>query len=186
MTGIDILGRSLDYEEANAIDSQLLIDYHNMDYRNMSYEEAYDVITMIYCDFSVFSEEDRNSLLQRIYKALKPNGKFIMDVFSRASYEKDRECQEWTHYETGFWSSSPHLCLSAHYLYDECHTRMDQYVVITDTSVECNNIWDHTFSTEELEDDLEGAGFQTVKFYGNVAGEDYHPDSEVICAVAVN
>lgn len=184
VTGIDISGRSLDYAEATAQRNHLLIDYHNMDYRNLSYEEAYDVITLIYCDFSVFSEEERNRLLQRIYQALKPNGKFIVDVFSTASYEKDRESHEWSYYESGFWSSSPHLCLYSHYLYDDCHTRMDQHVILTDTSVECYNIWDHTFTTEELKVDLEGAGFQKVEFYGNVAGEDYHPDSELICAVA--
>lgn len=184
VTGIDISGRSLDYAKATARDHQLSIDYHNMDYRNISYEEAYDVITLIYCDFSVFSDEDRSGLLQRIYKALKPNGKFIVDVFSTVSYEKDREGQEWAYYETGFWSSCPHLCLNAHYLYDDCHTRLNQYVILTDTSVECYHIWDHTFNMEELKTDMERTGFQTVEFYSDVAGEDYHPESEVICAVA--
>ncbi len=184
VTGVDLSGRSLEYAKATAEQNNLKIDYQPMDYRELSYEETFDVITLIYCDFSVFSDEDRSLLLHRIYKALKPNGKFIVDVFSIASYEKGMESHDWSFYETGFWSSQPHLCLSSQYRYDECHTRMNQYIILSEASVECYHIWDHTFTTEELNLDFKEAGFQSTMFYANVAGEKYQKDSEIICAVA--
>lgn len=184
VTGIDFSKRSIAYAKSVAEQKALTITYHYMDYLKLSYEESFDVITLIYCDFAVFSEEDRSQLLKKIYRALKPNGKFIVDVFSTVTYEAGKESHDWSYYETGFWNEKPHLCLNSHYQYDECYTRMNQAVILTDTSLECYNIWDHTFTTAELGLDLQKAGFQKVEYYGNVAGETYQPDSEIICAVA--
>lgn len=185
VTGIDFSTRSLEYARENAAKKQLDITYCYQNYLSIAYEEAFDVITLIYCDFSVFSDSDRKILLRKIYQALKPNGTFIVDVFSAVTYEPGKESHDWFYNETGFWNEKPHLCLNSHYTYDETHTRCNQAVILTEHSVDCYNLWDHTFTIEELKYDLKEAGFRNTEVYGDVTGKKYLPDSEVICAVAV-
>ncbi len=184
VTGIDYSSRSLEYARNNAEQNHLEINYRYQDYQEISYHEQFDVITLIYCDFSVFSDSGRKKLLDKIWRALKPNGKFIVDVFTPEEYQDRKESREWSYSEGGFWNEKPHICLDSRYFYEEGATRLDQTVVITGDTIECYNLWDHTFTADELKSDLCTAGFHTVDFYGDAAGADYMPDSKLLCAVA--
>jgi len=44
----------------------------------MTNENEFDMIMMIYCDFGVLSSDERNQLIEIIYKALRPGGVFIL------------------------------------------------------------------------------------------------------------
>lgn len=184
VTGIDYSRRSIDYAVNNAKLNGLEISYKYQNYLDIIYQEEFDVITLIYCDFSVMSGYDRNRLLRSIYQALKPNGKFILDVFKPKHHEGRKESKDWYYSKGGFWSEKEHICLNSFYRYDERSTMLEQTIVITNDSVECYNIWDHTFDKEELEADLVKAGFDSVDFYGNVAGDVYQSDGNLMCAVA--
>ncbi len=184
VTGIDYSQRSIEYAVNHSKSNDMNITYHYQNYLDLTYQEKFDVITLIYCDFSVMSDYDRTRLLNRIYQALKPNGKFILDVFTPNWYKDRKESKDWYYSEGGFWSEKAHVCLNSFYRYDESNTRLEQTVVITEDSIECYNIWDHVFTKTELEEDLQKAGFSTVDFYGDVAGEVYTPNGNTMCAVA--
>lgn len=185
VTGIDFSKRSIEYAINNAKINDITIDYKYQNYLDIAYQEEFDVITLIYCDFGVLSDHDRAKLLKSIYRALKPNGKLILDVFT-PNHEKDRkESRNWYYSENDFWSDESHVCLESFYRYDDQSTILKQTVIITEENVECYNIWDHIFSKEELASDMRNAGFATVDFYGNVAGDTYQPDGSEMCVVAV-
>jgi SAM-dependent methyltransferase len=184
VTGIDYSMRSIEYAISNAKINYFTITYKYQNYLDITYQEEFDVISLIYCDFSVMSNHDRTRLLNSIYQALKPGGKFILDVFTSNQYKDRKETKDWYYNEGGFWSEKPHICLNSFYRYDDRGTMLEQTVVITEDSIECYNLWDHTFTKTELEEDLQKAGFTTVDFYGDVAGDVYKPDGNLICAVA--
>lgn len=184
VTGIDYSTRSIEYAQNQSNEKSLNITYHYMNYLDISYNEEFDVITLIYCDFGVLSDCNRKRLLDNIYKALKPNGKLIFDVYTPLQYSDVAESKDWNYYEKGFWSNEPHICLNAHYVYKEINTHLNQTHVITKDKVECYNIWEHTFSIDELQDDLNKAGFESIAFYNDVAGSVYTSDSKIICTVA--
>jgi 2-polyprenyl-3-methyl-5-hydroxy-6-metoxy-1,4-benzoquinol methylase len=184
VTGIDYSRRSIDYAVSNAKINDITITYKYQNYLDITYQEEFDVITLIYCDFSVMSDRDRSRLLNSIYQALKPNGKFILDVFTPIQYKDRKETKDWYFDEAGFWSDKAHICLNSFYRYDEHNTMLEQTVVITKEAIHCYNLWDHTFTKEELEEDLCKAGFTSVDFYGDVAGDVYQPDGNLMCAVA--
>ena len=150
VTGMDYSKRSIEYAIDSAKNNNMPIEYIYQNYLDIMYQEKFDVITLIYCDFGVMSNQDRNSLLKRIYQALKPGGIFILDVFTPNQYK----------------------------------AILDQTVVITEDSIEYYNIWDHTFIKEELEEELQKAGFTSLDFYGDVAGDEYKADGNLMCAVA--
>lgn len=184
VTGIDFSTRSIDYAKESAKRQGFFITYLYRDYLELFYQEEFDVITLIYCDFGVLSDENRTTLLGRVYQALRPGGTFVFDVFHPSKYTNVKETSSFSYQASGFWSKEPHLCLYNLYRYDYCNTYLHQNIIVTADSTQCYNIWEHTFTVDELCRDLLKAGFEAVEFYGDVSGAVLKEDSDTICAVA--
>ncbi|MCL2198293.1 MAG: class I SAM-dependent methyltransferase [Defluviitaleaceae bacterium] len=182
VTGLDFSERSIEYAKGSAREKNLPITYYRGDYLSMDFTGKFDLITLIYCDFGVLSTEDRAILLKKISKALKPGGLFIFDVFTPHKYAGREEYKNWEYAESGFFSAQPHLCLNAFYRYDEQNTFCKQHIIMTERDIKHINIWEHTFTKDELLSDL--AGFSVKGFYGNIAGTDYCESGKEICVVA--
>jgi len=183
VTGIDFSRRSIEYAKKQAECNKSNIVYHYRNYLTIDYKEQFDVITLIYCDYAVLSITDRHLLMEKAYQALKPNGKFIFDVFTPRM--RKSESHTWYYCENGgFWSEKPHICLESVYQYDdEDNTELTQTIVITEDTVKCYNIWDHYFTREALVSEIQHAGFGSYEFYGDIAGKEYSDAGETICVV---
>jgi SAM-dependent methyltransferase len=184
VTGVDLSERSIRYARESALRKNLSISYLHENYLDIVYEEVFDVVTLIYCDFGVLNPEEREILLEKIHKALKPGGLFVFDVCSLRQYENRAETTSWNLSAGGYWSAEPYLCLYSFYRYDSSNTYADQYTVIEQDGIRCFNIWNHRFSVEELRNDLCRACFRKAEFFGDVAGREYSESSETVCAVA--
>ena len=186
VTGVDFSIRSIDYAKSQAEGKCLEINYLYQDYLTLNYYEAYDVITMIYCDYGVLSHLNRRSLQGKILSILKPGGKFIFDVFTPFEYKGIKEETSWKYHPGGgFWRRDPHLSLQARYRYDDYSAVLDQAIIIEEEAVSCYNLWNHYFTGEQLAEELQEAGFSDYKLYGDVAGKSYTEDSKTICVIAV-
>lgn len=184
VTGIDLSPRSIAYAKESALKKGLNINYKQLNYLDLDYSGAFDVATLIYCDFGVLGPDDRKRLLASVRGALAPGGLFIFDVCSQAQYAGWKESTSWTFCDGGFWSARPYACLYSFYRYDECRTYCEQYIIIEQDSLRRFNIWNHAFTNEELISDLEHAGFKNVGLYGDIAGAPCGEESKTICAVA--
>ena len=183
VTGVDFSKRSIAYAKEQASFNKSNIDYHYQNYLTIDYLEQFDVITLIYCDYAALSITDRLILLKKVYQALRPNGKFIFDVFTPLM-RKD-ESRSWYYCEeNGFFSEKPHICLESVYQYDDADsTELRQFIVITEDNVDCYNIWDHFFTKEVLQSEIQTVGFSKFEFYGDVAGTGFLDTGETICGV---
>lgn len=184
VTGVDYSKRSIDYARSQASETGRAIDYHYQNYLTIEYENAFDVVTLIYCDFGVLHPEDRALLLRKIRTALKPGGLLILDGFTLNQCNEISETKTVEYQDSGFWSEQPYLCIKSSYRYEECKTYLEQYLVVTKTQLNCYNIWNHVFDAASFEAELRAAGFTAVEFYGNVCGEPLSETSKTICAVA--
>lgn len=184
VTGIDFSDRSITHAKKSAAAKNVSIGYHVSDYLEMTFDNEFDLITLIYCDFGVLPLHDRRLLLKKIHTALKPGGRFIFDVFTPEFHKRTPESKTWHYHQSGFWKETPHLCLDSFYRYDEDATVLKQTIVVTEETLDCYNIWEHTFTTTELIKDLSAAGFPAVSFYGDIAGAVLKPDSKTICTIA--
>ena len=185
VTGVDLSMRSIEYARDSATRKSMNIDYTCGNYLDMGYRETFDLITLIYCDFGVLSDADRKTLLQKAFCALKPGGSLLFDVFTEKKYRDKPEFRDWSSAESGFWSGKPHLCLHTFYRYDDTATFLDRYIVATEDSVNCYNVWEHVFTPDELRRDLTDAGFNPhIDLHGDVTGAPYIPEGETICVVA--
>lgn len=183
VTGVDFSKRSIAYAKEQTLLNKSNIEYHYQNYLTIDYIEQFDVITLIYCDYAALSITDRLILLGKVYQALKPNGKFIFDVFTPLM--RKVENRSWQYCEKGgFFSEKPHVCLESVYQYDdEDNTELRQSIVITEETVNCYNIWDHFFTKEALLSEIQIAGFNTFEFYGDIAGKEFSDSGETICGV---
>jgi SAM-dependent methyltransferase len=183
VTGVDFSKRSIAYAKEQTLLNISNIEYHYQNYLTIDYIEQFDVITLIYCDYPALSITDRLIFLRKVYQALRPNGKFIFDVFTPLM-RKD-ESRSWYYREDGgFLIGKPHICLDSVYQYDdEDKTELRQSIVITKETVDCYNIWDHFFTKEALFSEIQTAGFKAFEFYGDIAGEEFSDAGETICGV---
>lgn len=179
VTGLDFSENSIQYARTHDPQSEYIL----ADYLEMDFDNAFDMITLIYCDYAALIPLERKALLQRVYSALKPGGLFILDVFTSLSSAGHRAGSSWEMNPTGgFWSPKPHLCLHATYCYGAT-VAVDCTVVIEDQAVRCYHIWDACFNRESLLAEVLPGGFSEVGFYSDATGRPYTDDSHTLCAI---
>lgn len=183
--GIDLSKNSIAYARKSALEKGLTIEYILGDYLKHPFTRKYNLITLIYCDFGVLSPNDRKVLLKKVYNTLHHNGVLIFDVFTPLKYKNESEDNSWEINENGFWHEKLCLTLKSFYRYDDENTYLNRYTVVTeDEEIFVYNVWEHTFTSKELKDDLEHAGFKNIRFFGDVAGAMCSESDYTICVVA--
>jgi len=183
VTGIDFSKRSIEYAKEQALLNKSSIEYIYQNYLSIEYAERFDLVTLIYCDYAALSIADRTILSKKIYQALKPNGKFILDVFTPKKRKK--EAHSWHHSENdGFFSPKPYICMEATYQYDdEDKTELNQYIILTEDDISCYHVWNHYFTKEALVSEMQIAGFNDFEIFGDVAGAEFSDTGDTICGV---
>lgn len=184
VTGIDFSKRSIEYARQSAASKGKKIGYIDQNYLDINYENQFDIITIIYCDFGVLKPTDREKILIKIRRALKPNGKLILDGFTKDNYCDFVERQRISYEDSGYWSAAPYSCIERTFRYEEADLFLEQYIIITETACKCYNNWNYAFDTHTLRKELENAGFSNFQFYGDVAGKELGENSKTICVVA--
>lgn len=185
VSGIDFSARSVAYAKKAARKNKYNIHYVQGDYTKIDFGSCYNLITLIYCDFGVLSGATRKKLLHKIYASLFPKGVFLFDVFTPLRYRGIEEYRKWDVGAKGFWHENLCLTLQSFYRYDKDNTFLNQYVTVTgENAVSFYNVWEHTFTVDELTRDLSEAGFQQIQIFGDVTGKQYQTDDDTICIVA--
>lgn len=185
ITGVDYSRRSIEYATKYASENNLNIAYRYQNYLELSDENQYDAALLIYGDFCPLSPEQRSTLLKNIHRAVKPSGKFVLDVSTREHRKKYGNKNNWYIAESGFWKPGPHLVLEQGFDYPEESIWLDQHTVIeADGKVSVYRNWfqDYTPGTSTAE--LEQGGFTVESLWGDLTGTPYTPDSEWIGVVA--
>lgn len=185
VTGLDISRRSLDYAREEAEKEELSIEYRHLNYLHMEYKEAFHAALLIYCDFGVFSPQQRLHLLQKVREALRPDGRFLFDVNTPRYEVTDKEGRFWAAVPQGFWSERPHLVLQETFHYPEEKLHLNQNLVIMDNGqMEAYRIWDQQYDKEDMAHLLEEAGFTTYEFFSDITGKEYDIESPTLAVMA--
>lgn len=191
VTGVDLSSRSLEYAREYAVKENLSVEYHHMDYMGISFQEEFQVVLLIFCDFGVFSLERRTHLLKRIYKALRPGGFFLFDVFTPQNRVNEERTSSWSLSYEGFWSQRPHLLLTKCFHYPEQDLYLDQYVVIEgegekeeEEEIKVYRFWEQQYTPESIERLLKDTGFHMRDYYSTMIGEKYHEGAETLTVIA--
>lgn len=184
VTGIDFSRRSVKYAKEYAKSNNLKIKYFHQDYLTIDYHEAFDVIIMIFCDFGVLSNNERDRLLTKIHKALKPSGLFIFDVCTKKLSQSQVTNRTWSTHNSGFWNSRPYLELSDSFHYPENDTYLYQtMIVLKSGEIKLYRIWDYYYSRRNIEPILNCKGFCKHKFFSDITGAKLFAGSDTLAIV---
>lgn len=185
VTGIDYSKRSIQYAKEYATSSKLDIEYIYKDYLTIDYDNVFDLVTLIYCDFGVLSGQDRDLLLNKIYNSIKPSGYFVFDVYTPKYHDSIKEERTWMFEDKGFWRPIPYLLLTEKLKYPEQDVLLTQYFVLDNNQKsDMYRIWDHAYSKETISKVLLDVGFKDIQYYGDVTGCVYTDRSDTMAVTA--
>lgn len=181
VTGVDYSQRSIAYARQYAKENKLKVFYRYQNYLELNDENQYEAAFLIYGDFCTLNPVQRSTLLQNIHRALKPNGRFVLDVSTRESRKKYGNKNGWRALESGFWKLGPHLLLEEGFDYPQQSIWLDQYVVMeADGNFSVYRNWFQDYTPESITAELAEGSFSVESLWGDLAGEPYTKDSEWI------
>ena len=184
VTGVDYSRRSIEYAIEYASENKLDICYRYQNYLELSEENQYQAAFLIYGDFCPLNPEQRSKLLGNIWRALKPDGKFVLDVSTRQQRKLHGVKNSWRAMQGGFWKPGPHLVLEEGFDYPEQSIWLDQYTVIeADGKVSVYRNWFQDYTPDTITEELELGGFFVESLWGDLTGLAYSLDSEWIGVV---
>ncbi|HLO34206.1 MAG TPA: class I SAM-dependent methyltransferase [Anaerolineales bacterium] len=181
VTGMDYSHRSIEYAMKDANENKLNINYRYQNYLELNDENQYEAAFLIYGDFCPLNPEQRSRLLRNVHRALKPGGKFVLDVTTREDRKKHGNKNRWYALESGFWKPGLHLVLEEGFDYPEQSLWLDQYTIIeADGKISVYRNWFQDYTPETITAELSQAGFSIESLWGDLTGTAYTPESEWI------
>lgn len=181
VTGVDYSRRSIDFASSYAQENGLDITYRYQNYLELDEENQYDAALLIYGDLCPLSPEQRAKLLHNVHRALKPNGRFVLDVTTRECRTKHGNKNSWYAVESGFWKVGPHIVLEEGFDYPEQSIWLDQYITIeADGKISTYRNWFQDYTPEAITDELEKNDFAVESLWGDLTGLPYVSESEWI------
>jgi SAM-dependent methyltransferase len=185
VTGIDLSERSLMYARETAVKKGLQIDYIQGNYLEFSTDKKFDLITMIYRDFSALNPAQRASLLRKCRKHLDDEGYLFFDADSSVLFNNQSEKSDYAHKpEGGFWSAEPYHIFHSIFTYPNKKVILHKYTVIQEDRSWDVYVWMQCFTKESIRTELKNNGFLIEEWYGDTAGKPFDPLSPEF-AVAV-
>lgn len=184
VTGLDFSKVSIEYAKESAKKKGKEITYHYADYLAMEFEQEFDVITLIYCDYGALHPTNRKLLLSKVKKALKPNGIFIVDGFTEAHTENIPKVHVANYLEKGMFCGNPHICIEMGHIFPETKNFMAQMVTIEEDKCESYHLWNQFFDEDMLEKELGEAGFKDRQYFDDVCGKEKTENYSTICVKA--
>ena len=174
VTGVDFSRHSITYAQQEAKVKNLKICYLHKNYLDITFEDRFDLIIMIFCDFDVLIPEERIRLLQKVYRALRPGGLFIFDTLNPKAPEKiSIPGRTWEAEDGGFWMNEPYLVLSESILYEEEGVILQQHIVCSKSDIPMvYRFWTHYYKMKDLSDILKEQGFFRVESHENLLPDD--------------
>jgi len=184
VSGVDFSQNSIDYARASARQQNLEIDYRCADYLDLEDKARFDAALLIYGDFCPLSPQQRGRLLGNLRRALKPGGRFALDVTTPRLRQRAGLKNGWYASDGGFWRPGPHLVLEQGFTYEE-DIFLDQYLVIEDDGKRTiYRNWFQDYTPGRVRGELEAGGFTVEGMYADLSGAPYQPESEWIGVIA--
>jgi len=185
VTGIDFSERSIAYAKEVAAREQLNINYVKQNYLDFETEDRFNLVLMIMCDFCALSPTQREGILNKFHRILKPGGSVLLDVYSLAAFEKRDEIAKYEeNLLNGFWSPDKYYGFLNTFKYYEEKVTLDKYTIVEAERTRTVYNWLQYFAVEDLERELVEAGFSIEGIYSDVAGTPYDKNSTEFAVIA--
>ena len=180
VTGIDISRKLIHAARRKAEDSQISgATFIRADMRHMTFTRAFDAAISVFTSFGYFSEADNERVIRNVASALRPGGRFLLDIINKdwliANFQKSRtstsenvtmtEIVDHFDPDSGIFSST--------WIFERDGQETGRFTPTL-----------KIYSQEEITILLEKCGFQIEKLMGDYTGSDFTPQSPRAVIVA--
>jgi SAM-dependent methyltransferase len=179
VTGIDYVPSLIEYARQVFTKEELKGDFLVDDMRNITYENRFDLITMLSGTFGYFSDVQNQEMLEKIRRALKPGGVAFLDYLSFEEYITTARSRKWHPVEGGYalsesWFDVPTSTLRSTFM----HILLDGRII--EAAYEYgNNISEvlRCYTAREMVNLAETAGFSVKALLtrNHIGNPDYQP-----------
>lgn len=183
VSGVDLSRRSIEHAREHARLAGLGIEYRLADYTSDNLGGPFDAAVLIYLDFGVLPDAERDRLLDAVRCALGPGGRFAFDVYTPARARVPDGRIEVSRLEHGFWRPHPHLLVETTYRYDG-EIDLNQYAVLDQDGVTTYRVWDRAYAAADLRRLLRRHGFTVEERWADLTGSAWYRFSPTAAVVA--
>lgn len=170
VTGVDFMQSYLDDLAKKARRSGLKIELQNCDMRRINFDSVFDACGNLWTSFGYFEKESDNLLvLKKMYRALKPGGKFMLHVINRDWIMAKYEPKDW------FEFKGVKVMEKRSFDYARSINR-GTWVFLKDGKEEAFDVNIRMYSYHELIGMFESVGFVDIEGYGSVKDEPISRD----------
>ena len=163
MTGLDLSQRALNLLKAETKRQKLNVRVVRSDMRKIPFRNEFDAVINMFTAFG-YLENDKEDLkvLKSVVKALKPGGKFLIDMSNRDSILAN--------YQPKSWKKEGKLILLEERTYNPKKSRNITKTEVIDEKGESHffHMSLRMYSVKELKAQLEKAGLKVVKFWEDI------------------
>jgi SAM-dependent methyltransferase len=177
VTGIDLTPGFLDLARQEAHARGVQVSYLQGDMRQISYQDAFDRVLLMFTAFGYFEDEQNLSVLRNVARALKPGGLLIFDIMNRDTFLK------------GFWpdhvtEKGGNLMIDRH-VFDSLTGRLyNRRIVIREGVRRDKPFFIRMYNASEIRSLVEQAGMQIANIYADWDANSLTSDSRRLIIIA--
>jgi SAM-dependent methyltransferase len=167
--GIDFSPASIEYAKSQLGDKAKLIEG---DIRSIEFGSGYDLAMMVFGEFNVFSPDECRMILKKIFEALSPVGKLLLEAHTFEAVERIGSTpNSW--YKSGsglmgLFSDDPHICLIENNWCDKQQTALQQFHILdADGNVTSYRSTTKAWTIDQYRDLLKEACFTNVTIHSD-------------------
>jgi SAM-dependent methyltransferase len=176
VTGLDVTPLFLERAREDASRRGVTVDYVEGDMRKLPWTERFDAVVCWFTAFGYFDDDENRVVLGEVRRALRPGGRFVLDLNHRDNLMARFQPSSVTEVEGD-------LMIDRRW-FDPLTGRSEvERTIVRAGSRRTERFFTRLFGFTELRDWLLDAGFSTVAGYGE-DGEPLHAESHRMIAVA--
>jgi SAM-dependent methyltransferase len=163
VSGIDFGPASIHYAREHC--AGLACDFTQGDVRQMNYDgKDFDAAIYIYGQFTVLRPEESLDVLQRVYRALRPGGRVLLEVLDDDRFDK-KDSNWWYTDQGGLWGDFPYLHLGERHWDADQRAAVERFYIfnLQTGDMQSYGLSDQAYSVAQMTDIIHAAGFSEVE-----------------------
>lgn len=179
VTGVDMSQYLLTKAIKKSNDLSLQIVYTQADMLDFQTKQKQDLIINMFNSFGYFDTPEKNQqVINNAYSNLLDRGSFIIDTVGKETLARTIEPVHLSEYDNG------DLRIERPVLIDNMQIFSNEWILISGDQAFRRQYQHYVYTPVELSQMCYDAGFDNVRIYGNLAGEDYDLESDRLVVVA--
>ena len=178
VTGVDLTERYLNEAKKKAKEKMLKIDFVHDDMRKFVRPDSFDFVINMFTSFGYFEKlEDDKKVAKNIYKSLKKDGEFLIDMTGKEILSRIFRERDWYEIEGT-------LVLEERKLKEYWSGIETRWIMFKDDKKKEVKFSLRLYSAVELINLLKECGFSGVEVYGDLKGASYNNKAKRLVAIA--